>query len=654
MFASLILAATLAAQPLTVHDIIDVASLSSPLFSPDGRQIAYVVTVPNADGTKFQSDLWRVDADGTNDVQLTHGESGADHPRWSPDGKRLAFLSGGAIRIFAANGGESEKLTDEKGSISEFAWSPDGRSMAFVMREASNGEKKDWHVVGAQPRYARLYVIDIDSRTVKRLTDGDASFLHPSWSPDGSTIAVERELGGFPDFQKTDIVLVARDGGMRTLVSRPGADQSPLFSPDGRSIAFLSTGGVADWLREQQIWVVPTSGGTARLVSAAYDRTPSRMEWDADSRGLWFDGPWDTTSQIFHVGSDGGGFRDVSRVDGVIGAADLHGGTAAFVLQSLTEPPELYLSPLDGFSPRRLTHHNDAFRGRPLATTRLIQWKNPKDGMQIEGLLTLPIGYTPGKRVPLLTFVHGGPASHFDRGFVGYLGSLYPVQVFAEDGFAVLRPNPRGTGGYGEKFREANRSDWGGMDWVDINAGIDKVIADGIADPSRLGMMGWSYGGFMTAWAAGHSSRLEAISIGAPVVDLLSFHGTTDIRAFIPSYFPGRDEKPADAGPAQGADSTLEAIRNAPMSLDLLRAHSPLWHLQPTRARIMIQQDDGDERVPLSQGTMLYRMLQEVGADVTMVVYHGAGHIPPEPKERVDVMQRNVDLFRSAVRDRSR
>src|SRR5207245_8674045 len=175
------------------------------------------------------------------------------------------------------------------------------------------------------------------------------------------------------------------------------------------------------------------------------------------------------------------------------------------------------------------------------------------------------------------------------------------------------------------KFREANRNDWGGMDWLDINAGIDKVIADGIADPDRLGLMGWSYGGFMASWAEGHSDRLKAISIGAPVVDLLSFHGTTDIRAFIPSYF--RTESNATVS-LQSDDTTLMAMLRAPLSLDLLREHSPLWHLKPTGSRVLIQQGDADDRVPLSQGTMLYRRLQEMGVDVSMVIYPRSPHVP--------------------------
>jgi dipeptidyl aminopeptidase/acylaminoacyl peptidase len=414
---------------------------------------------------------------------------------------------------------------------------------------------------------------------------------------------------------------------MAPLVVQPGIDVHPRYSPDGKLVAFLSSGGKFDWLAEHEIYVMDLADRKPRLVSRDYDRTPDEFDWSSDSKSIWFNGPWNTTSEIFRTGSDGSGFRNVSNAGAVISHADFdaRNNRVAFVSESLTSPPELFVSDLKSFAPRQLTNHNDAYRGRELAETRLIRWKNPKDGLEIEGLLTLPIGTKSGTRVPLLTFVHGGPASRFDQGFIGYLGHVYAPQALAANGFAVLRPNPRGTGGYGSKFRAANREDWGGMDWIDINAGIDAVIAQGIADPERLGLMGWSYGGFMAAWAIGHSDRFRAISVGAPVVDLLSFHGTSDIREFVPSYFPCGIETAA--------------------CLDILREHSPLWHLKKTNAHILIQQGEADDRVPPSQGTMLYRTLEELGDHVTMVTYPRTPHVAREPKLRIDVAKRNVDFF---------
>ncbi|HSP14319.1 MAG TPA: S9 family peptidase [Thermoanaerobaculia bacterium] len=634
--------------PLHVEDYATMPEIGGVRFSPDGNRIAYVVTRANFERSMYEGEIHVINTDGTSDMLLTRDSGSSTHPRWSPDGKRIAFLSdrGGRTAIYLIDlaGGESSVLTDEPTPIRDFDWSPDNRTIAFT-RQDEAGPRDEVIVVGQNKRYVRLYTIDVETRAVRRLTEGPGTVFSFSIAPDGKSIVFDRSLGnGLDDLYRTDLYLVPITGGeAKALVRRAGIDRTPLFSPDGKSVAFISAGGVHDWLRQIALHVVSVADRTTHLVSAAYGRAPSGFSWSSDSRSLWLEGPWNTTDQIFHLDADGHGFANVSKLDGVIGSTsfDAKKQMAAFVYESLTEPPELYVSSLTTFAPRRLTNIHADYRNRALGETRLIRWKNPKDGLEIEGLLTLPIGYVTGKRYPLLTFAHGGPGSRFDQGFLGYLSYIYPVHVFAAEGFAVLRPNPRGTGGYGQAFYSANRNDWGGMDWLDINAGIDKLIADGIADPARLGFMGWSYGGFMSAWAEGHSDRLKAISIGAPVVDLLSFHGTTDIRDFIPFYF----------GPAPPAEpQQLEELRHAPLSLDLLRAHSPLWHLKPTHAAVLIQHDDGDERVPLSQGTMLYRMLDELGVNVTMVVYpHEPMHTPRKPQNRIDVGRRNVEFMKKYV-----
>lgn len=650
-----------AAAPLTPEDYATMPTIAGVEISPDGKRVAYVLSRADLTRSTYDTDVWLIDADGRNDMQLTRSTASDSRPRWSPDGKRLAFLSDRETRtgiwLIDANGGEAVKLTNEPTPVREFEWSPDGRSIAFTRAEPATAEderrereKDDARVVGAIPRHVHLHVIDVASKEVRRLTKGDFSVAAPSWSPDSKMLAFDRAPGsGLDDYYRSDVWLVTNDAKptMTPLVVRPGLDRRPLFSPDGKSIAFMTAGGKHDWIVEHLVGVVPVTGGTPRIVSAEYGRTPDEIQWSADSRSIWITGPWNTTNQLFRVNTDGSAFTNVSKFEGMVAEADVDTahGKLAFVMQSLTAPPELFISDAATFAPRQLTHHTEAYRDRAVGETRLIRWKNPKDGLEIEGLLTLPVGYRKGSRVPLLTFVHGGPASRFDQAFLGYLGTLYAPQALAARGFAILRPNPRGTGGYGEAFRAANRNDWGGMDWTDVNAGIDAVIADGVADPQRLGMMGWSYGGFLASWAVGHSDRLRAISIGAPVVDLLSMHGTSDIRDFLPHYFPG----PQASSDAQVADSALSEMRHAPLSFDLLREHSPLWHVKPTRAAVLIQHGEQDDRVPLSQGTMLYRVLDELGVDVQMVVYPRSGHVPREPKLRIDAARRNVEFFTKRI-----
>lgn len=563
MLATLLLAAT-----LSIEDYVTMPQLSAPRVAPDGARIAYVVTKADLAKSAYDADVWVIGADGKNHYQLTRAGGADNAPRWSPDGKQLAFLSdrNGPAQVFVIEpgAGEARQLTSEPAAIREHAWSPDGKSIAFLrIDEVSAAEKQraadkdDARVLGDNAKHVHLYVADVASGKVRRLTSGATSIFAFSWSPDSKAIAFDRGTGtGLDDYYRTDIYTVRVDDGTLTpLVVRPGIDHLPVWSPDGKSIAFLSAAGRSEWLVEHRLHIVPAAGGASRDIGAAVTRAAERILWSPDAKVITFDGPIGSTSQLFRVQADGTGFTQLTDVDGVIEDADASGGRVAYIFQSFNDPPELYV---DG---KRLTHHNDGLRTRERGETRVLRWKNPKDGLEIEGFLTLPPGYKAGTRLPLLTFVHGGPGSRFWRGFFGYLGNIYVPHVLAAQGFAVLRPNPRGTGGYSESFFRANLADWGGMDWMDINAGIDRVIADGIADPNRLGIMGWSYGGYMATWALGHSDRFRRYSIGAPVVDLVSMHGTSDIRDFLPSYF-GR----------------------TPLSMEKLRAHSPLWFLKKTDA----------------------------------------------------------------------
>jgi dipeptidyl aminopeptidase/acylaminoacyl peptidase len=656
----LIAATLLLATALTIEDYATMPALASPRWSPDGTRVAYVVTRADLERSAYDSDVWVIDADGQHDRQLTRARAADFRPRWSPDGKSIAFLSDregkNAIWIIGADGGESRRVFDTPTPVREFEWSPDGKSIAYTRPDEPSAEdekrvrdKEDARVVGEDRRMLHLHVGDVESGTSRRLTRGAYGVFTFSWSPDGTTIAFSRGPGAtLDDMYRTDIHTVAVKGGdIRPLVVRPGLDNNPVYSPDGKWLAFTSQSGVHGWLLEHDVHVMPAAGGTSRNVSKDYGRTPDAIFWSDDSRAVYVEGPWNTTTQLYRVNADGSGWTDTTKIEGVIAEAQVRGHRVVYVRQTLTTPPEVYVQAVAAppaaeaaAAPQavQLTHHNDGLRDRALGETRLIRWKNPKDGLEIEGLLTLPVGYH-GGRVPLLTFVHGGPAARFDQAFLGYHGSTYAPHVLAARGFAVLRPNPRGSGGYGEAFRRANFNDWGGMDWLDINAGIDSLIARGIADPARMGMMGWSYGGFMSAWAIGHSDRFRAISVGAAVTDLLSYHGTADLRDFIPHYFE-QVEMP---------DLALDEMRHAPLSLEQLRAHSPLWQLRRTRAKVLIQHGENDERVPLSQGTMLYRLLDELGVDVRMVIYPRSGHGVREPKLRMDVMRRNVELFEKAV-----
>ncbi len=626
------------AGPLTIEDYVALKTFSSPRLSPDGERIAYVISSTDWDRSLYNADVWVVDRHGRNRIRLAGGPHNENNPRWSPDGRLLAFLSNreGSTQVWLipTSAGEAWRLTDAKGTLTDFEWSPDGSSIAFLMREPESDRdrerrntRNDARVLDEGIRHSHLHAIDIRTREMRQVTSGGFSIMDFAWSPDGSAFAVTRcPTPRVPDNYNSDIYTVSAAGGeLRPIVVRPGIDRNPQYSPDGKWIAFLSGRGRVDWAADTHLAVVGADGGEARVVSGDYNRSPGAFAWQPDSSGLVFNGPWNTTAQIFRVGIEGKDFEDLTRVQGVIQNAhfDLRHDRAVFVYQNLTSAPELFVSSLGLFRPLQISEENASLKKKRLGETRLIRWKNPKDGLQIEGLLTLPLGYQADRRYPLLTFVHGGPASFFDQQYMGYLAYIYPAHVFAARGFAVLRPNPRGSGAYGESFRQANRADWGGMDYLDIKSGIDELVRQGIADPDKLGLMGWSYGGFMTSWAITQTSRFKAASIGAPVTDLFTFQGTSDIPGFIPSYFAALPYK----------------------AQDLYHAHNPMSHVQKARTPALIQHGEADDRVPLSQGLIYYQALKDLGVPAMMVVYPRTPHTPQEPRLRVDVARGNIWWF---------
>ena len=278
-------------------------------------------------------------------------------------------------------------------------------------------------------------------------------------------------------------------------------------------------------------------------------------------------------------------------------------------------------------SPRQLTFTNPQLDMVALAKMKAIRWKS-KDGLEIEGVLILPPGYKKGDKLPLLTYIHGGPAFQFSLGFTVYppgppQASRYPVHVLAGQGYAIFCPNPRGSAAYGEKFRKANVKDWGGGDYQDIMSGVDHLIAEGIADPERLGVMGWSYGGYMTSWVITQTHRFKAASVGAGVTNLASMYGHTDIPLFMERYFGGPPWKQAK----------------------LYTDHSPMTFAGNIKTPTLIQHGEKDERVPLAQGQELYAALKRLGVPAEFAVYPRQAHNPQEPRLQADVLQRNVDWF---------
>jgi dipeptidyl aminopeptidase/acylaminoacyl peptidase len=299
------------------------------------------------------------------------------------------------------------------------------------------------------------------------------------------------------------------------------------------------------------------------------------------------------------------------------------------VRQTPESPPEAFVANASDFAPAQVSRANADMKLPPLGKTEVVRWKSA-DGKEIEGLLTYPVGYRTGQKVPLILNIHGGPAGVFQQTFVGGRG-VYPLASFASRGYAILRPNPRGSSGYGTEFRRANVKDWGGADYQDLMTGVDKVIEMGVADPERLGVMGWSYGGFMTSWIVTQTKRFKAASAGAPVTNLMSFNGTADIPNFVPDYFGGQFWEASE----------------------LYQKHSPMFNVRGVTTPTMIQHGDADIRVPISQGYEFYNALKAQGVPVRMLVLPRQPHGPTEPKMQLAAMQSNLDWFDKYLGDGS-
>jgi dipeptidyl aminopeptidase/acylaminoacyl peptidase len=645
-----------AAEKWTPDYAFQVKRVTSVRVSPDGSRVAFLVATPALEGEKSEwvSQVYVARSDGSGALQLTRGEKSATAPDWSPDGRFLAFLSArgekrdgkdpkaGLWRV-AVDGGEAEPLTDEKGAISAFRWSPDGASIAFLMadppseeEEKAVKEKRDARVVDDALKLVRLYVMPVEKdatgkRPARKLTTGDISLGNlagPSefgWSPDGQTIVFAHQPTPLiNDWPSTDISVVeVATGTVRPVAAARAAETDPHFSPDGRFIAYNLSDDPPTWRGRERVAVVAAGGGAPRLLAATRDEQPNILGWTRDGRVLLTETSR-TVNRLFALPVEGGPVAELGTADFMVDAASLNasGSHVGFTSQAPDRAPEAYVSPLDRFAPVQVSRVQD-LPEVPLGRTEALTWKAP-DGREVEGLLTYPIAHQAGQRVPLLVVVHGGPTGVFVRSFVGG-PTPYPVAGFATRGYAVLRVNPRGSSGYGTDFRHANYRDWGAGDYRDIMSGVDAVIARGVADPDRLGIMGWSYGGYMTSWVITQTRRFKAASVGAGVTNLMSFTGTADIPGFLPDYFGGEFW---EAG-----------------GVDLWRKHSAMFNVKGVTTPTLIQHGEQDLRVPISQGYELYNALKRQKVPVTMVVYPRTPHGIQEPKLMRDALQRNLEWF---------
>ena len=623
-------------------------------IAPDGKEILFTVRTAylTDEASEFRNQIMRAATTGGEAVQLTFGE-GASAPRWSPDGRTFAFLRKTAdgkigVWVMPANGGEAWPLTNTangiRNDVAAFRWSPDGRQIAFLSvpydeakdkRRKGRDDVQHWRV---DYDFAHLFVVAVAEAgaplaPVRQLTQGRFTILSFEWSPDGQRIAfTHRPTPLLESWPQSRLATIAADGS-----EKDPEDVGPVtswtallaYSPDGRWIACdVGTEGAA-WPYASRVMLFSTDGDDRIELADVTDEQPKVLGWAPDGQAVYVLNQQGFASQLVALPVDGSPAQTLVTGEHHFEVAHINqAGQAALVMQNFAEINSIYTADLGDHTTVDATRKvvqppTKHYPQGPLPQVRLLQWQTP-DGFEIEGILYLPHDYdeSQGQKLPLLLHIHGGPMGVFQRQFAGY-PYYYTPAALCERGIAVLRCNPRGSSGYGKRFRFANLHDWGGGDYRDLQQGVDQVLALGIADPDRLGICGWSYGGYMTSWAIGQTQRFKAASIGAAVTNPTSFNGTADIPSFIPNYF----------GMEAWEDPAFYAAR------------SPIAYVQHMQTPSIIQHGDADIRVPLEQGLQIYNALQRRGVPVEMYIYPRQGHAINEPRLLADALRRNLEWF---------
>jgi len=645
---------------MSARDTLRISQVSSPRLSPDGKWVLYTETARDMDDKEMKTTthIWRVHIDGTERRQMTRGEQSSTSPAWLPDGKRFAFLSsrgkakpaedqatepgeGPKSQVFFifADGGEAWQVTDHAESIQSFEISPDGKKILFTALDSLTKEEKqkrkdkdDAEVVDEKFRMSHLWVFDIDKKEESRLTEGLFTVSDPQWSPDSRrAVYVSRPTPKVDDRWKSDVWVL--DLGAKTprkLFENPGSDQSPRWSPDGKIIAYASQPhtGTTTWYNK--LYLVPAEGGAEpRVLLKDFDRDFGTPVWSPDGKTIFWSTGDGTSMGLFAVDTklgSGAGPASVRKIETPRGLnyqweLSRDGQTWVWVSSSSNWPSEIYAADLNLKKAVRLSDSNPWLREEKVLLTaaETIRWKN-SSGQEIEGVLTWPVGYQPGIKYPLILNPHGGPSGTD----MEYFSSTN--QFFAGNGFIILQPNFRGSSNYGQEFLNANRDNWGIVDYDDCMTGVDFCIAKGWADPDRMVCYGWSYGGYMSFWIVTQTDRFKAVSPGAGLPNLYSMYSTTDIPGYMNWFFG----MPWDDAEKYGK-------------------HSPIRYVKNVTSPVLILHGAEDVRVPPTQAVEFYQALRDLGKDVTFVMYPREGHGFSEPRHRIDRLRRWLDFFSKHV-----
>ena len=656
--------------PVAPADIMRLHDMRDVEMSPDGRTILFTVQPQMATFGPEQRTIWSVSTDGSAPARRFITSAGADDtPRWSPDGRSIAFLSnrknplsGGAdtgfefkpdtsagpgapvdatpppapaasgepsrqLWVIARDGGEAIPLTALPGDIADFIWSPDGTRIAFLSADpdtpaekADTAAKRDWVEMDKTRHVTRLWILDLATHAARRVSPASVSVSNMAWSPDGKRMAVRvTDTTTINDyFYHSRIALFDPTTGAvgKTLIEH--AAEGPWWSPDGNAILgseIRTPGFIGVGARMYDL-----TSGTLSALADDHAGLLSQVRWAADSRSIVALSFEQTRSKLVRIARTTGRVTSLAQLDGEASdiTASRDGRRLAVSLSSPDRPADVWT--IDGARVRPITRINPQVADWKLGQVRQIAWSNSRDGAPVYGVLVTPPGYVPGTPIKTVVQIHGGPEWAW---WSGWLGSWHEwAQMLATHGYAVLLPNPRGSDGQGTAFARAVGNDWGGMDYQDVLDGVDMLVAQKIADPARLGIGGWSYGGFLSAWAVTHGDRFKAAVVGAGPTDMTAMARITDTPDFTTGYFGEPSAHLAD----------LDRVSSVRM---LDKVHTP----------VLVLHGEQDTRVPVTLGLEFYRGLKLLGKPVEMVRYPREPHWFHEPEHQADIQRRVLAWF---------
>lgn len=626
------------------EDVLSLEGLGGFDLSPDGSAVAYEVRTTNWEENRYDREIW-LWRQGREAIRLTRSPKGTSRsPRWSPDGTWIAFLSNRdekqQIQLIRADGGEATALTSHEEGVDSFRWSPDGTRIAFTASDPADSLEKKleeeygaWSVEDEDKGRTHLWVVDVVADSAsdpERITEGqEFTVTGFEWSPEGSRIGFGHQPDGAINSRGDLSVLDVESGTITPVLTGPGEEGSFEWSPDGEWLLYSSAGAdtTSNYYLNSRLWKIRATG--------AGDPVPLAAELDENLWSYWwtdegiFVVAWQGTERpIFRIDPETGSYREFAAVPDRIWGLDFSadGRTLVFNGSSGTTLTELYWTEVSNFAPARITNFSDQLNGWGVGTSEVISWES-EDGTDIEGVLHKPADFDPSRQYPLLVVIHGGPTgTDYPMPVLGY---VYPVTQWLARGALVLRPNYRGSAGYGEAFRSLNVRNLGVGDAWDVMSGVDHLVEQGIVDEDRMGAMGWSQGGYISAFLTTTTDRFAAISVGAGISNWMTYYVNTDIHPFTRQYLKGT---PWD-------------------DPEVYAKTSPMTHILDASTPTLIQHGENDRRVPIPNAYELYQGLQDVGVETKLIVYEDFGHGISRPKERLAGVWHNWQWFGKYIWD---